>query len=201
MLVTKPRAILLSRICLLPIQLTAPSKYHSKRGQSTIYTLPSRKYFKVRNIFTIARLTMCKTETYKSHTCNHKWMTIVKPCETGASFNNQCHNWKPARSGLKKITQPSYLSAPANSCPNCDKKGEYDAGLTRMILEKPSQMGNMLNGYNMPGGGVTVTQPTDGYGAGIMVPGASYTTCGITRTSAPYPPYPSHQQGGSCVLM
>ncbi|KIW73544.1 hypothetical protein PV04_01651 [Phialophora macrospora] len=142
--------------------------------------------------------TMCQTETFKSHTCPHQWMTIVKPCGPEASFRNQYHTYKPARSGLKKFAQPGALSAPANSCPNCDKKGEYDANMTRIIIEKPWEAGNMGNGYNMTDGRGNVLHTRFAPG-GHGPPGARYTACGVSRTRVhPQQPW---EQNGCCMVM
>src|ERR1700761_4700343 len=140
---------------------------------------------------------MCQTETFKSHTCPHQWMSIVKPCAPNASFKSQYHQYKPARSGLKRLTQAGYISAPANSCPNCDKNGDYDANTTRLIIKKPWEAGNMGNGYNMTDGRGNVLQPRYSRG-GYMPPGASYTACGVTRVSRPPQPW---EQNGCCVVM
>ncbi len=125
-------------------------------------------------------------------------MTIVKPCGPKASFKNQYHIYKPARSGLKKLAQPGALSAPANSCPNCDKKGEYDANMTRIIIQKPSEAGNMGNGYNMADGRGNVLHTSYARG-GYGPPGARYTACGVARTSVhPQQPW---EQNRCCSVM
>ena len=137
---------------------------------------------------------MCQVETFKSHTCPHEWMTIVKPCGPTASFKDQYHRFKPARKSLGKTPRP--ISAPANSCPNCDKKGDYDANLTRIILKNAREAGNMGNGYNMTDGRGNVLQPARQHG-GLPL-GASYTACGVSRTSVPQQPW---RQNGCCVVM
>ncbi|EXJ72647.1 uncharacterized protein A1O5_03793 [Cladophialophora psammophila CBS 110553] len=140
---------------------------------------------------------MCKTEAFKSHTCPHHWMSIVKPCGPEASFKNQTHQYKPARSAWKRMVQPEYISAPADSCPNCDLKGDYDADKTRIILKKPWEAGNLGNGYNM----------TDGHGRVLPVyhyrghlPSSTYPSSGPTRVSMA-PPDGQWQQAGCCVVM
>jgi hypothetical protein len=142
---------------------------------------------------------MCQTETFKSHTCHHQWMTIVKPCRPNASFNDQLHQYKPVRGGLRKLTQSKYISAPANSCPNCDKKGDYDADTTRFILKSPWEAGNIGNGYNMTDGMGNVLQPRFAYAGSFMPPATSYTACGVSRMSVPRQPW--QQQGGCCIVM
>ncbi|OCT53490.1 hypothetical protein CLCR_10966 [Cladophialophora carrionii] len=146
---------------------------------------------------------MCQTETFKSHTCPHQWMTIVKPCGPKASFKNQYHTYEPVRRGLKKLIQPGAIPAPANSCPNCDKKGDYDANMTRIIIQNPWEAGNMGNGYNMTDGRGNVLHTRYAYGA-YGPPGARYTACGVTRASVPRrQPQPQQpwEQDGCCRVM
>ncbi|EXJ89358.1 hypothetical protein A1O3_02425, partial [Capronia epimyces CBS 606.96] len=105
---------------------------------------------------------MCQVESHKSQTCGHKWATIVKHCHEGAGFSeNSVHAFTRARTGL---FQPKYIPAPAGSCPNCDKKGDYDANETRMILGRKDKesRGTLGNGYTM----------TDGYGKPLPVSGS-----------------------------
>ncbi|EHY58002.1 uncharacterized protein HMPREF1120_06020 [Exophiala dermatitidis NIH/UT8656] len=99
---------------------------------------------------------MCQIESYRSSTCGHKWVTIVKRCGSpGTGFNkdNAVHSYTRARTGL---LEPKYLSVAAGGCPNCDKRGNYDANETRMILgpDNIDARGTLGNGYSM----------TDGYG-------------------------------------
>ncbi|EXJ95324.1 hypothetical protein A1O1_00444, partial [Capronia coronata CBS 617.96] len=114
---------------------------------------------------------MCQVESHKSQTCGHKWATIVEQCHKGAGFSKtSVHPITKARTGL---CQPRYISAPAGSCPNCDKKGDYDANGTRMILGKRDR-GTLGNGYTM----------TDGYGKPLPMSGSypygySVTACGM----------------------
>jgi len=145
---------------------------------------------------------MCKTEIFKSHTCPHKWMTIVAPCSKGASFKNKYHRYTSARGMLAM----GAIAAPANTCPNCDKKGDYDANMTRFILKGPWEAGNMGNGYDMTDGRGNVIQPRYGYQygnghgtGGCMPPGARHTSCGVSRTSIPQQPY--YGQPGCCAVM
>jgi hypothetical protein len=126
-------------------------------------------------------------------------MTIVKPCSKDANFSKeQTHEFKPARGGLKKLLQPGYISAPANTCPNCDKMGSYDAKKTRMIISNAREAGNMGNGYDMTDGYGKTLQPQYPWGA---YPPLGYTTtsaCGVTRISGPPQ---SYQQSGCCTVM
>ncbi|OAP58442.1 hypothetical protein AYL99_07532 [Fonsecaea erecta] len=134
---------------------------------------------------------MCKTEAFKSHTCPHHWMSIVKPCGPEASFKNQAHQYTPARSAWKRLVQPEYLSAPAKSCPNCNLKGDYDADKTRIILRNPGEAGNLGNGYNM----------TDGRGR--VTPANHYTRHGRPMSYAPtgFHTNGQWQQAGCCTVM
>jgi hypothetical protein len=155
----------------------------------TVRSAPLHLSIKERLLFshTISDLafTMCQIEKFQSHTCAHKWMSIVKPCRPNASFNNRLHKYKPVRSGLQGFLQPGYISAPANTCPNCDRQGDYDAERTRFILESPANAGNLGNGYDM----------TDGHG-NVLRPKYQYGWGGIRIRVPPYP-----RQGGCCVVM
>lgn len=135
---------------------------------------------------------MCQAELNKSYTCRHKWLTIVKECEQGGGFkDHHVHRYQPARSGL---FQPKYASTAANTCPNCDLKGDYDATKTRMIIDKSQDRGTLGNGYTM----------TDGYGRHVPVytwnpgqyGGHGYTSCGMTRTSRAV-----QEPGCGCTIM
>ncbi|KAI1611584.1 hypothetical protein EDD37DRAFT_428904 [Exophiala viscosa] len=135
---------------------------------------------------------MCQAELNKSFTCRHKWLTIVRKCEDGGGFNdNHLHKYRPARLGL---FHPKFASAAANTCPNCDLKGDYDTKTTRMILDDPRDRGTLGNGYTM----------TDGYGRPLLVynwnqyAGYGYTSCGMTRTSAPAQ---MQDPGCGCTIM
>ena len=141
---------------------------------------------------------MCKAELNKSHTCHHKWLTIVKECKEGAGFDgNHLHRFKTARPGL---FQPRYASTAANTCPECDKKADYNSKTTRMIVDNRMDRGTLGNGYTL----------TDGYGNALPVYQASsfyhwspgyaggYTTtsCGVTRMARP-----PQDPGCGCTIM
>lgn len=109
---------------------------------------------------------MCQTESFQSHTCAHRWMTIVKPCQPGTGFSSaHYHKYTPTRKGPLAAR---YVAAAANSCPSCDKKGDYDGNLTRMVLDQPSQTGGLGNGYTMTDGRGNVLPW--GQGNGVPVP-------------------------------
>lgn len=109
---------------------------------------------------------MCQTESFQSHTCAHRWMTIVKPCQPGTGFSSaHYHKYTPTRKGSLAVR---YVAAAANSCPSCDKKGDYDGNLTRMVLDQPSQTGGLGNGYTMTDGRGNVLPW--GQGNGVPVP-------------------------------
>lgn len=75
------------------------------------------------------KIAMCTVQFWKSRTCGHKWLTIKKSCQEGRGFNN-CPSFDP---GLARVQRgPSYW-APPGSCPEHDKKGEYDGNTMRMI--------------------------------------------------------------------
>ena len=128
--------------------------------------------------------TMCQTEGFKSHTCQHKWMTIVSPCKPGAGFStNNYHQYTRARPGPLAA---KFISAAANSCPSCDKKGEYDGNVTRMVSDQKDQWGGLGNGYSMTDGQGNVLPY--GQGNGTPMPshyGYKYTSCGTVRVSQP----------------
>jgi len=164
------------RICLF---LKAPLQSHGSEQRPVIR--PRRRA--ATNIHALdfnprALPKMCQTELNKSFTCRHRWLTIVKECQPGMGFNQQIHPYTPARSGW---FQPKYFSAAAKTCPNCDKKGEYDWNKTRIILDNKWDQGTMGNGYSM----------TDGYGRPLpghfwapYQSGYSFTSCGMTRASS-----------------
>jgi hypothetical protein len=143
---------------------------------------------------------MCQTESFKSCICSHKWMTIVSICEPGAGFNRyERHQFTKTRKGP---LQSRFVSAGAHTCPSCDKKGNYDGNLTRIVLEKGQASGNLGNGYDMtdgrgnviPVGGHGDAQYPSGYGNGS--PG--YTINGV---AAPNQTRPSSAQVVCCLVM
>jgi len=147
-------------------------------------------------------LTMCQTESFASHTCAHKWMTIVKPCRHGGGFSSSnYHEYIPARQGA---FAPRYIAATANSCPSCNKKGDYDGNLTRMVIENPAQMGGLGNGYTMTDGRGNVLPSgqgnvlPSGQGNGFPVP-VRYSACGAARVGRPRPR--AGQGMGCCAIM
>ena len=96
---------------------------------------------------------MCRVERFRSPTCPHKWMTIIAPCSPSSNFSTvqlNIHIFQPVRN---RIWDPEYVMAPPHTCPNCNMRSNYDATMTRIILE-PGQGGGLGNGYTM----------TDGYG-------------------------------------
>jgi hypothetical protein len=171
---------------------------------------------------------MCQTELFKSATCAHKWMAIVKPCTNTASFSSsKYHTYKPVRKGP---FTPKYITAPANSCPSCDRKGDYDSDMIRFVLRDGDGWGahvnggNLRNGYDLTDGYENVIQPQYGYGMGyggmggygggyghgghpgvaLMPPGTTINGCGFSRTTLPqqyYHQHPSGQGGGCCNVM
>ena len=75
---------------------------------------------------------MCTATGFKSRTCAHKWLTITKPCGTGKGFDScHLHSFDGENAFLGG---PKYFWAPANSCPECNKKGQYNGNVTRMVL-------------------------------------------------------------------
>jgi hypothetical protein len=107
-------------------------------------------------------------------------MTIVKPCNPGAGFSStHYHKYTPARNGPFVAR---FVAAAANSCPNCDKNGDYDGNVTRMVLETPAQIGGLGNGYTMTDGRGNILPY--GQGNGFLMP-MQYSTCGTVRVSQP----------------
>jgi len=136
---------------------------------------------------------MCKTESFRSHTCPHTWKTVVEACHLGGFNGHQgAFQDDPARKGL---FPPRYIAAPSKSCPSCDKKGDYDGNQTRIELKRSDYKGNLGNGYNM----------TDGYGQALPVRQwnshlygqQSFTGCGMTRTR----PVQQREPGCGCTIM
>ena len=135
--------------------------------------------------------TMCTAELVKSHTCHHKWVTIVKECNKDGGFEaGHLHHFEPARPGLFRS---SYISAASHTCPECDKKADYNPSTTRIIVDNAKDRGTLGNGYTL----------TDGYGNPLPVyhwggglGGQGYTSCGMTRMSRPPPDY-----GCGCNVM
>jgi hypothetical protein len=110
---------------------------------------------------------MCHATGLRSSTCRHKWLTITSPCATGMGFNSlgihkfhTSHTWW----GSTK-----YFKAPMKSCPDCNKKGQYDGNKIRMVLDygddpvkyggPGGQMGGEYSGYGGYGTGMGVGGP------------------------------------------
>ncbi|KAK6381976.1 uncharacterized protein PV06_03197 [Exophiala oligosperma] len=145
---------------------------------------------------------MCTVELVKSHTCRHKWVTIVKKCNRGsAGFDaGHLHHFEPARPGLFRSR---YISAAAHTCPECDKKADYDASTTRIIVDNVYDRGTLGNGYTLTdgyGNPLPVYHWGGGGGGGGYGGGQGYTTtsCGMTRMSRPSP---SPDYGCGCNVM
>ena len=73
---------------------------------------------------------MCTSKFLQGYACIHTWAEIVTPCAEGKGFSN-CSTFTDGmihkRSGLRRSI------APKESCPICDKKGEYDGNKMRTI--------------------------------------------------------------------
>jgi len=72
---------------------------------------------------------MCKTAFWRSGTCSHRWVTLVKPCADDRNFGN-CPYFA---NGTAQGRYRGPLPALANTCPECDKKNDYDGDATRMV--------------------------------------------------------------------
>jgi hypothetical protein len=105
---------------------------------------------------------MCHATGLRSSTCRHKWLTITSPCAAGMGFNSlgvhkfhTSHTW---------FGGTNYFKAPMKSCPDCNKKGQYDGNKIRMVLDyghdpikfggPGGQMGGEYNGYGGYGTGM-----------------------------------------------
>jgi hypothetical protein len=212
----------------------APDTTYSIADQPSIHSLDLRHFdanhslsqLQHHIINRIATLKMCQTELFKSATCAHKWMTIVRPCTNTTSFSSsKYHTYKPVRKGP---FAPKYITAPANSCPSCDKKGDYDSDMIRFVLRDGNgrrahvQGGNLGNGYDLTDGYGNVIQPQYAYGGmgygaayglgygyggypgvALMPPGTMISGCGVSRTSMPqqYYQYSYGHGRGCCSVM
>jgi len=91
---------------------------------------------------------MCTATAFKSATCLHKWLTVTLPCGPGMGFD---HYARHTFTGPTSICGgPRYISAPAYSCPTCNKKDQYDGNKTRMVLRDQTPFGI---GYGYGGAG------------------------------------------------
>lgn len=76
--------------------------------------------------------TMCRAKGYQSRTCGHRWLTIIWRCGPDIGFTTRPNHGFETRSTL--LGETIFHVAPANSCPNCDLRGQYDGNTTRMVL-------------------------------------------------------------------
>ncbi len=79
--------------------------------------------------------TMCAVHYWRCRTCQHRWLTIKKPCQPGRGFNN-CPTFKTRQARH----HPPVEWAPAGSCPGHELKGSYDYNTVRLI-KKDTQGG------------------------------------------------------------
>jgi hypothetical protein len=77
---------------------------------------------------------MCRATAFQSRTCRHRWLTITTPCSPAVGFDNAPHHRFDTDTAL--LGGPKYVPAPAHSCPECNKKGQYDGNRTRMVVGK-----------------------------------------------------------------
>lgn len=73
---------------------------------------------------------MCTAKLLKSPTCEHWWAEILKPCADDRNFGN-CPSFQDGKARNLK-TNP-WTKAEKDTCPKCDKKGDYDSNATRMV--------------------------------------------------------------------
>ena len=72
---------------------------------------------------------MCTVQFWKSKQCGHQWLTIKKPCKPSRGFDD-CPSFQTRRA---RVPGGPGFWASKGSCPWHDKKGEYDANLTRVV--------------------------------------------------------------------
>lgn len=73
---------------------------------------------------------MCKVQIWRSATCPHFWVSLVKPCEEGKNIQN-CPTFEDGKIRPKDEARAAW--APPKSCPHCDKKDDYDGSQIRMV--------------------------------------------------------------------
>lgn len=73
---------------------------------------------------------MCRVNYFKAPKCDHRWMTIAKPCAKGAGFET-CAAFKPGGQIQHGVVRPK--TAPPGKCPQCDLDGDYDANEVREV--------------------------------------------------------------------
>ena len=78
---------------------------------------------------------MCKTQTWESRACGHKWTVLTKPCGEGKNISN-CPTFEDLK--VRPSVERRAATAASKSCPHCDKKDDYDGSQIRMIENPPT---------------------------------------------------------------
>lgn len=172
---------------------------------------------------------MCRAIGYKANACGHRWLVITTRCAPNMGFTNTpYHEFRV--DGVSILGNPQYEKAPAGTCPNCDRRGQYDGNTIRMVLgrsergirdkvSRDGMIGAPAAGYMAPGQmQMAAGQPLPGYAAGQPV------ITGVVGQSQVLSPYqmqfaaqqqamqaarmqyypsqdPKDYRGGSCRLM
>ena len=105
--------------------------------------------------------TMCRASAFKSHGCQHRWLTITMPCSPGTGFDNCPRHTFNSETAF--FGGPKFCWAPIHCCPVCGKRNQYDGNRTRMILKNRTDVSG-AGGACASGGDYTYSQ--DEYGVG-----------------------------------